>query len=396
MLLLLGVSACTSPKLRVGTSGDYPPFSVIEEGGSRHGFDISVAHAYAQERGLEIEIVPFLWPELEQSLLGGKFDVAMSGVTVRGDRLARGPMTSAVARADAIVVIRKGRTYGDLDRAGIVVGVNRGGHLETLARTRFQHATIRTVDDNQSLPVLLRGAQVHAVVTDTLEAQSFEVDTDVYEVLARDRKAYWVSPARPALALDMNQWIGARAASRWLETERSVWMNDPQRSALPVDEATLVDHLAQRLMLMPLVAEVKRAKDLPVEAPEREAAIEESAQEAAQRAGLDPTSYLALVRAEVQAAKAVQRAVLARPGSADPARLPDLSRDIRPAIDRIDIAIRTTLLWAAPVQSSVDEFVAALRADARVPGLDDASLRAIARAARAVPAVRLSRPAPSP
>ncbi len=391
--MVLVAVACTSPKLRVGTSGDYPPFSVIEEGGSRHGFDISVAQAYARDRGLELEIVPFVWPELEEGLLGGRFDVAMSGVTVRGDRLARAPMTTAVARADAIVVVRSGRRGLDLDRPGVVVAVNRGGHLEKLTRAHFREATIRTVDDNQSLPDLLGGNRVHAVVTDTLEARSFEVDTVVIEVLAHDRKAYWVSPARSDLVLDLNQWIGARAASRWLETERAVWMDDPQRSALPVDEATLVDHLAQRLMLMPLVAEVKRARDLPIEAPGREATIEKSARTAAARAGLDPTSYLALVRAEIDAAKAVQRAVLADPASAvaDPARLPDLSRDIRPAIDRIDRAIRSTLVWAAPVQSSVDEIVAALREDARVPGLDEESLRAIARAARSIPPVSVPR-----
>lgn len=389
LVTVMLVSACTSPKLRVGTSGDYPPFSVVEEGGSRHGFDISVARAYARDRGVELEIVPFTWPELETRLLEGQFDVAMSGVTVRGDRLARAPMTTAVARADAIVVTRKGRRTTDLDRSDVVVAVNRGGHLEKVTRARFRNATIQTVDDNQSLPRLLAENRVHAVVTDTLEAKSFQVDTEVREVLARDRKAYWVSPQRPELALDLNQWIGSRAADRWLETERSVWMDDPQRSSLPVDEATLVDHLAQRLMLMPLVAEVKRVQNLPVEVPGREEAIEESARSAAKQAGLDPSSYLALVRSEIEAAKKVQHAVLAEPSAADPQRLPDLKADIRPAIDRIDVAIRTTLLWAAPVESSEDELVAALRADAPLPGLDDDVLRAIARAVRAIPQPRV-------
>lgn len=388
MVLALLVVGCTSSKLRVGTSGDYPPFSVVESGGTRHGFDVTVAQAYARDRGLDLEIVPFAWPELESRLLQGDFDVAMSGVTVRGDRLAKAPMTTAVARADAIVVVRKGRARSGIDRAGHVIAVNRGGHLEKLARARFAHATLLTVDDNQSLPDLLAENRVHAVVTDTLEVKSFQVGVDTAEVLARNRKAYWVSPSRPGLTRDLNQWIGARGASRWLENERRVWMDDPQRSELPLDEATLVDHLAQRLMLMPLVAEVKREGGLPIEAPGREEAIEESARAAASRAGLEPAAYLALVRAEIEAAKAVQRAVLSTSPAVDPEGLPDLRRDIRPAIDRIDVAIRTTLLWAAPVESSEDEIVEALRVDAAVPGLDDASLRSIARAVRAVPAAR--------
>lgn len=388
-LLLVAVVGlgCSSRRLRVGTSGDYPPFSVAEESGARHGFDISVARAYAQDRGLQLEIVPFTWPTLEQQLLEGDFDVAMSGVTVRGDRLAKAPMTTSVARAEAVVAVKEGRIPGDLDRPGVVIAVNRGGHLEKVARGRFAKATIQAVDDNQSLPDLLADNRVHAVVTDSLEANTFETEVRVAEVLARDRKAYWVSPDRPDLALDMNRWIGARAASRWFENERIVWLDDPQTPVLPADEATLIDHLGQRLMLMPLVAEVKRAKNLPVEVPGREAAIEEKARAAAERVGLDPSSYLALVRAQIEAAKAVQRGVLARGTSVDVSRLPDLEGDIRPAIDRIDVAIRSTLLWVAPVGASEDEIVEALRKDAPVPGLDEATLRGVARAVRAIPSV---------
>ena len=50
------------PVLRVGTSGDYAPFSSTGEGSSPAGFDIAVARAYAQERGLGLEFVRFRWP----------------------------------------------------------------------------------------------------------------------------------------------------------------------------------------------------------------------------------------------------------------------------------------------------------------------------------------------
>ena len=386
---VVGVGCAPKRTLRVGTSGDYPPFSVAEEGGARHGFDIDIAQAYAEDRGLRLEIVPFRWPELESRLLAGEFDVAMSGVTVRGDRLARAPMTSAVARADAIVLTRRNAPRGSLDRAGVVIAVNRGGHLERLARASFREATIQPVEDNRSLPDLLSGRRVHAVVTDSLEARSFEFPTRVRQTLAHDRKAYWVAPQREELVLDLNQWIGTKAATRWLETKRTVWMDDPQRSALRAADATLVDHLAQRLLVMPLVAEVKRERQLPVDAPGREAAIEERARAAAEKIGLNEEAYLRLVRAEFEAAKAVQSAVLESPATvAGP--LPDLGDDLRPAIDRIDRAIRATLLWAAPVQATEEELVAALRKNAPVPGLEEAHLRELARAALAIPGARSS------
>ena len=156
-------------------------------------------------------------------------------------------------------------------------------------------------------------------MTDTVEAGRFEgLGFEVAEVPAQDRKAYWVSPQRPELALDMNSWLGARAAAGWLETERTVWMDDPQPPNLPLAEGILLDQVARRLMLMPLVAEVKRQRDLPVAVADREKLIEQSAVAAARRAGLDPRDYLAFVRAQIAVAKEVQRAVLAQAPLADP------------------------------------------------------------------------------
>ncbi|MGH7860287.1 MAG: transporter substrate-binding domain-containing protein, partial [Candidatus Binatia bacterium] len=78
--------------LRVGTSGDYPPFSA---GGK--GFDVEVAELLAADLGLRLEWVTFRWPELDERLAAGDFDVAMSGVTWRADRALVGWMTRAVA-----------------------------------------------------------------------------------------------------------------------------------------------------------------------------------------------------------------------------------------------------------------------------------------------------------
>lgn len=416
-LLALCFAACTATPLRVGTSGDYPPFSVGESGESLHGFDITVARAYARDRNRPVEFVPFAWPELEQRLLAGDFDVAMSGVTVRGDRLLNAPMTSAVARADALVIVADpedslpsaasaqsdGRTAAsddgadpppalpriDLDRPEVTIVVNRGGHLEKLTRARFREARIVTTDDNRSLPGLLESGEADAVVTDSLEAANFgTVRWRVAEVLAHDRKAYWVSPQRPELVGDLDAWLVQREADRWLATQRRVWMNDEQRSALPVLEARLVDRLGRRLLLMPLVAEVKRERGLAVLAPEREAVIVRSGSEAAAAVGLAPRPYAALLRAQMAASRAVQEAVLAAEPRDQPDPLPDLGGDLRPAIDRLDRAIRADLVRAAPLRSSTEALVEALRVDAPVPGLDEETLRAIARALRAIPPAR--------
>ena len=88
------------------------------------------------------------------------------------------------------------------------------------------------------------------------------------------------------------------------------------------------------------------------------------------------------------ASRAVQEAVLAAEPRDQPDPLPDLGGDLRPAIDRLDRAIRADLVRAAPLRSSTEALVEALRVDAPVPGLDEETLRAIARALRAIPPAR--------
>ena len=89
----------------LGTSGDYAPFSSRNADGTFAGFDVEVARAYAADRGREVVFVPFRWPELATRLAAGDFDVVMSGVTVRPDRLVGGIFTAPVARSDAILAV---------------------------------------------------------------------------------------------------------------------------------------------------------------------------------------------------------------------------------------------------------------------------------------------------
>ena len=137
--------AAGAETLRVGTSGDYPPFSQRGEDGEYEGFSIAVARLYAEDRGLELEWVPFAWPRLMGDLMADRFDVAMSGITVRPERSARAIFTVPVATTGAVVLV-KPETWTDpaqLDKARIRIGVNAGGHLERVAAKHFPRGHAR-------------------------------------------------------------------------------------------------------------------------------------------------------------------------------------------------------------------------------------------------------------
>ncbi len=378
--------------LRVGTSGDYPPFSVRDPDGGGRGFDVEVARAYAAARGRRLELVPFRWPELAARLAAGDFDVAMSGVTVRGDRLVVGTMTAAVARADAVLLMRPPGTATGLDRRDRRIAVNRGGHLERVARARFPHATIVAVDDNRSLPEPLARREVDAVVTDSLEAATFDPGAFVVVArLSRDRKAYWVAPGREALAADLDAWLLERERDGTLPRLRALHLRVEDPPSLEPELARLVDLAARRLLVMPLVAAAKRAAGLPIVDAAREATVVEGAVARAAAAGVDPEAARRLVRAEIAAARAVQ--IAAPPSGPSAAADGPTLATLRIAIDALDAALLRALARAAGTTRSVDPaaVAAALRNDAELPGFDGTHADAIAAAIVAI--VRAPAPA---
>src|SRR6201999_2320940 len=76
--------------LRIGTTGDYKPFSYKTADGTLVGADIEMAKDLAATLGVRPEFVPTTWKTLLDDFKGGKFDVALGGITVNPDRAAVG------------------------------------------------------------------------------------------------------------------------------------------------------------------------------------------------------------------------------------------------------------------------------------------------------------------
>ncbi|MDP6980536.1 MAG: transporter substrate-binding domain-containing protein [Myxococcota bacterium] len=353
----VGLVGCRSPEpapglLRIGTSGDYAPFSERLEGeGGLRGFDIDVARAFAQDAGYEIEWVPFRWVSLARDFAQARFDVAMSGVTVRVDRSVLGRFSVPVVSSGAVVLYDTRRfsvdgvaTLADLDRGDVRIAVNRGGHLEKVARAHLARARLETRADNGAVREALVAGEVDAIVTDTLEAPHWRKGlphVEAFGPLTRDRKAYWVSPAKPELARRLDDWLLEREADGTLATLRRDWFGSAETPAPAAAALALVAATEERLALMAWVAESKRVAGRAVEDAAREERVLEAALQgvarAAARRGVSPPDERRVrrfYRAQIEAAKAIQRATLAAPPSR-PASAEDLLDPLRPALLRI-------------------------------------------------------------
>lgn len=255
--------------LRVGSSGDYLPFSRRIGGDatatSWSGLDITIADRLATDLGCELELVKFRWPELMAEADAGTFDIALSGITMRAERTLHGTFSRPYARTGAVLLVRTGiaaSSRDELDREGTVVAVNAGGHLERWARANLKNATLRAISDNRRLPTLLARSEVDAVVTDSAEAPQWAAGNDavgrILGPFSTDFKAVFLTADRGDLAAPIDRWLLAREQDGWLSSLRLQHLRDAQYSGPEAATADAITALLRlRLGIMPMVASTK-------------------------------------------------------------------------------------------------------------------------------------------
>lgn len=72
--------------LRVGLEPGYMPFELVNQKGEIIGFDVDMAKRMAKALGVKLELVSTAWDGIIPSLVTGKFDVIMSGMTITDER----------------------------------------------------------------------------------------------------------------------------------------------------------------------------------------------------------------------------------------------------------------------------------------------------------------------
>lgn len=159
--------------LRVGTTGDYPPFSHWD-GAAFSGIDIDLAGQLAQSLGVRVQFVHTSWPSLMDDLATDRFDIAMSGIsrTPAREKVAffsapyhhggKAPITRCtdVAHLD---------TLGEIDVADVRVIVNPGGTNEKFAREKLAHAQIVLFNDNTAIFDEIAAGRADVMITDAIE-----------------------------------------------------------------------------------------------------------------------------------------------------------------------------------------------------------------------------------
>ena len=329
--------------LRVGSTGDYKPFTYRVAGGERFiGLDIALAEELAHSLGVRLQVVPTSWGTLVGDLAEDRFDIAVGGVSVTLERQKKAFFSlptmrdgkTPIARCDDA---RRYQTLADIDRPDVRLIVNPGGTNERFARAHAPHAALTVYPDNVTIFDRILAGEADVMITDAIEARLQQRLHPKLCAIHPDapfdfsEKAFLL-PRDVALKAYVDQWL-----HQAIETGLYARLND-QWLEYPWGIETLRSLIDARLLLATDVAQYKWNHHLPVEDAAREAQVIDALGQRARALGVPQPWAEKFFRAQIEASKTVQNELFQgwdvfRRGEF--AGAPDLAAVTRPKLDKL-------------------------------------------------------------
>lgn len=215
--------------LRVGTTGDYKPFTFRNPDGSYTGADMVMAQRLAQKLGVKLEIVPTTWATLLPDFVAGKYDMAMGGVSVLPARAEKGDYSTTVNTDGKRPIARcadkeRFTSLAAIDKPDVRVIVNPGASNEVFAKQNFPHAQLTVYPDNVTIFDQIVANKADVMVTDGIEVDHQAYihpelcAADVKQTFTTADKAY-LMPKDPALVKFVDDWLAQEMSSgEWQQT----------------------------------------------------------------------------------------------------------------------------------------------------------------------------------
>ena len=163
MMLIVMMSVCAfaaADTLRVGMECNYAPYNwtqsdasdeavAIAAGGYADGYDVRIAKRIASELGMELEIVKTEWDGLVPSLMSGKIDCIIAGMSPTEERKVTIDFTEPYYESELCVVVRKDSDYAAATDLAGFSGAKITGQLNT-----FHYTVIDQIPKVKKMPAM--------------------------------------------------------------------------------------------------------------------------------------------------------------------------------------------------------------------------------------------------
>jgi len=206
--------------IKVGTTGDFKPFSYVNSDKVRQGVDIELAKNLAKSLDVNIKFIDTSWPTLMSDLMTNKFDIAMSGITIKLSRqkyalFSDATMSSGKAAIARIEDVERFTTIEKINTPGTRVIVNPGGTNESFAKEHFPKATIIVNEDNLTVFDKIVAKDADVMVTDAIETLIQEQIHPELKAVNSDQPFNWfefgyMMNRDPVFKAYIDQWLRIR------------------------------------------------------------------------------------------------------------------------------------------------------------------------------------------
>ncbi|OSM98492.1 MULTISPECIES: transporter substrate-binding domain-containing protein [Lonsdalea] len=160
--------------LRVCTTGDYKPYSLLREDGEYEGIDIDMAQSLAASLGVKVAWVKTTWKTLMPDFTAGRCDIAVGGISVTLERQKKAFFTNRIDVDGKIPLVRcedkaKYQTIDQINRPSVRLIEPAGGTNEAFAHAHLPKAQLM-LRDNVTIFQQLADGKADVMITEASEA----------------------------------------------------------------------------------------------------------------------------------------------------------------------------------------------------------------------------------
>jgi polar amino acid transport system substrate-binding protein len=219
--------------LKVGMS-TFVPWAMKDKTGELIGFEIDVATQLAKDMGVKVEFVPTKWAGIIPSLLTGKFDVVIGGMSIRPDRNLKVNFSIPYDYAGQSIVANKNLATGfnslkDFDRPDVIITARLGSTAADAANKFMPKAQKKFFDDEaQVIQEVINGKAHAAVASAPLPAyQALKYPDKLFlpikGTFTKEPIGFAVRKGDFDTLNYFDSWIRVVDARGWLEERKHYW-----------------------------------------------------------------------------------------------------------------------------------------------------------------------------
>ena len=217
--------------LKVGVDV-FVPYVMKDKNGKLIGLEVDIAEQLAKDMGIKVEFVPTKWSGIIPSLIAGKFDLIIGGMTLTTERNLKINFTMPYYYTGQGLLANSKLTEGfqleDFNKPEVTLAARLGSTAAEAAKAKFPKATLRLFDDEPAAVQEVRNGRAHGMVAgEPLPVQKAAAEPELLKAypdqLMKEPIAIGLRKGDADSLNFLNNWIEINRGKGWIDERYRYW-----------------------------------------------------------------------------------------------------------------------------------------------------------------------------